>query len=245
MRDLSSAGYAAAFDFIGTMTGLSSPAERGRFALEALGRLVPSDVRSINVVDLRRRSIAAIDWPPGTCSPSHLETLMRLVETHPVIAHCARTHDFRPHRISDFVTRERFESSALYSEFYRVLSLRHELVSVVPTSATRWICIGLDRGPRCSDFSDRERALLTLIMPSLVRGCPVVDFDREPAPEGLTVRERDVLRLVCAGATNREIGCELGISPRTVQTHLEHIFEKLGVRTRTAAASALLAKALA
>lgn len=53
---------------------------------------------------------------------------------------------------------------------------------------------------------------------------------------GLTRREVEVLTWVSDGKTNAEIGQILGRSPRTVQKHLEHIFEKLGVETRTAAA---------
>jgi len=59
----------------------------------------------------------------------------------------------------------------------------------------------------------------------------------------LTQREREVLTLVAAGKTNGEIATLLAISARTVQKHLEHIFEKLGVETRTAAAVRALAAA--
>jgi DNA-binding CsgD family transcriptional regulator len=52
----------------------------------------------------------------------------------------------------------------------------------------------------------------------------------------VTHREREVLALVAAGKSNGEIGTLLAISPRTVQKHLEHIFDKLGVETRTSAA---------
>lgn len=52
----------------------------------------------------------------------------------------------------------------------------------------------------------------------------------------LTKREAEVLGWVAQGKTNWEVGKILGASPRTVQKHLEHIFEKLGVETRTAAA---------
>jgi len=51
------------------------------------------------------------------------------------------------------------------------------------------------------------------------------------------------LALVAAGKTNAEIAAILAISPRTVQKHLEHIFQKLGVETRTAAAIRALAAA--
>ena len=59
----------------------------------------------------------------------------------------------------------------------------------------------------------------------------------------VTGREREVLALVAAGKTNGEIAAILAISARTVQKHLEHIFQKLGVETRTAAAVSALGAA--
>jgi CheY-like chemotaxis protein/DNA-binding CsgD family transcriptional regulator len=53
----------------------------------------------------------------------------------------------------------------------------------------------------------------------------------------LTQRESEVLHWVIQGKTNRDIGDILGMSPRTVNKHLEHVFAKLGVETRTAAAT--------
>lgn len=53
---------------------------------------------------------------------------------------------------------------------------------------------------------------------------------------GLTRREADVLLWIARGQSNAEIGASLRISPRTVKKHLEHIFKKLSVKTRLAAA---------
>ncbi|GLS26703.1 response regulator transcription factor [Marinibactrum halimedae] len=53
----------------------------------------------------------------------------------------------------------------------------------------------------------------------------------------LTKREAEVLRWISQGKTNREIGQILDISPRTVNKHLEQVFEKIGVENRTTAAS--------
>ena len=58
----------------------------------------------------------------------------------------------------------------------------------------------------------------------------------------LTPREAEVLYWVVKGKTNRDIGDILGTSPRTVTKHLEHVFEKLGVETRTAAAALALSR---
>jgi DNA-binding NarL/FixJ family response regulator len=51
----------------------------------------------------------------------------------------------------------------------------------------------------------------------------------------LTPRELSTLRLIADGRSNKEIASELGISERTVKTHLGHLFDKLGVTSRTEA----------
>jgi DNA-binding CsgD family transcriptional regulator len=70
----------------------------------------------------------------------------------------------------------------------------------------------------------------------------LVDLDAVASPRratahGLTARELEVLRLVAAGKTNRQIAGELVISEHTVARHLQNVFAKLGVATRTAASS--------
>ena len=54
---------------------------------------------------------------------------------------------------------------------------------------------------------------------------------------GISAREREVLSLLAEGLTDREIGERLGISPRTVETHVGSLLSKLGVRNRAQAAA--------
>lgn len=122
----------------------------------------------------------------------------------------------------------------------------------LPPAACEWLarCRQQDPGAsRTTTFTLGQRRVL-------FEYCGIVEQDEmllfcEPADEmtgatltgafGLTPREAEVLRWVAAGKTNREIGLILSLSPRTVTKHLEHIFTKLGVETRTAAASRALA----
>ena len=66
-----------------------------------------------------------------------------------------------------------------------------------------------------------------------VRVAPPAAAGRGAGPYGLTERELDVIRLVGEGYTNHQISESLFVSVRTVETHLSHIFTKLGVTTRT------------
>lgn len=60
-------------------------------------------------------------------------------------------------------------------------------------------------------------------------------FESAALPEALTKREREVLRLMAAGASNKEIADALGAAEGTIKNHASSIFSKLGVRDRTRA----------
>jgi DNA-binding CsgD family transcriptional regulator len=74
-----------------------------------------------------------------------------------------------------------------------------------------------------------ETMLLLAVLP------PGVPSTSRMPTTALTPREAEVLSWLAKGKTNRDIADILGMSPRTVNKHLEHIYEKLGVETRTAA----------
>ncbi|MGH2802391.1 MAG: response regulator transcription factor, partial [Thermoleophilaceae bacterium] len=64
---------------------------------------------------------------------------------------------------------------------------------------------------------------------------PAAASDEDPF--GLTAREREVLALVAAGATNRQVGEELHMAEKTASVHVSRILAKLDVRSRTEAAA--------
>jgi DNA-binding NarL/FixJ family response regulator len=79
----------------------------------------------------------------------------------------------------------------------------------------------------------RLAARLVRRLADRARGATVPTAD--PASDHLSAREREVLRLIADGLTDRQIAESLGISPRTVATHVSSILHKLGVRNRAEA----------
>lgn len=97
----------------------------------------------------------------------------------------------------------------------------------------RYVRLTVLRGPG-PDFSERDRAVLTVLGPHLDEAYLDAERRRHPVPR-LTPRQENLLHLVAAGHTNTQIARRLGISQATVRTHLENIYGKLDVSSRTAA----------
>ncbi|MEV4778070.1 response regulator transcription factor [Burkholderia sp. LMU1-1-1.1] len=100
----------------------------------------------------------------------------------------------------------------------------------------------LARGSRRLIFSAAEYSEDEQWMIVLREESDVAQIEKLMAAFKLTQRESEVLNWLIKGKTNRDIGEILGTSPRTINKHLEHVFVKLGVETRTSAAAVALSK---
>lgn len=89
------------------------------------------------------------------------------------------------------------------------------------------------RGPGI-DFSARDVAVLTLLRPHLQAAYLAHERNRR-GPSVLTGRQREILAYVALGYTNRQIARRLELSETTVRKHLENVFARLDVSSRTAA----------
>ena len=118
----------------------------------------------------------------------------------------------------------------------------------LPIALRQWI--GKDAEASCP-WPTRERRLVFSRLGAARGGDQRLLIQSQahvPAPEALmralklTQREAEVLHWVALGKTNGEVGGVLEMSPRTVNKHLEHIFQKLNVETRTAATTVAINK---
>ena len=135
-------------------------------------------------------------------------------------------------KISDFGSRAEVRRSRYYNLWMRPYGIAHTLEVELEAPAGRTRTFHFDRhGGR--DFTERDRAVLDLLQPHLSRL-------QEPTTPELTPREREVLGCVARGLTNAQVARELWLAPSTVRKHLENVYAKLGVNTRTAAVARYL-----
>jgi DNA-binding CsgD family transcriptional regulator len=139
--------------------------------------------------------------------------------------------------IADFYSARQWHSTGMYTDVYRPQGLEHELMLSLPAGPPRapgrTIRLFFLRGSG-ADFRERDRAVLTLLRPHLHQAYLDAERGRHPIPQ-LTARQQELLSLVAAGHTNARIARRLGITETTVRTHLEHIYRRLQVSSRTAA----------
>jgi DNA-binding CsgD family transcriptional regulator len=157
-----------------------------------------------------------------------------------VCSYAARTGDLRSVvKTSDFYSARQWHSTGAYTDYCRPLGVEHDLTVCLPSALPpaagpgRYVQLTLSRGPG-PGFSERDRAVLTLLGPHLDRAYLEAERRRHPVPR-LTPRQTGLLHLVAAGHTNTQIARRLGISEGTVRKHLENIYDRLGVSSRTAA----------
>jgi DNA-binding NarL/FixJ family response regulator len=131
----------------------------------------------------------------------------------------------------------------------KIAELGAAVVLLTDNAEGNWVSQLLAAGARCvlsRDCSSQQLAAavqaaaagLTALEPETLQILlrpPLETIELEPGEEELTPRETEVLRMMTAGLSNREIASALGISEHTVKFHITSIFGKLGTSSRTEA----------
>ena len=209
-------------------------------ALSALARLIPSDAFvGYQEADLtgRLRVVELLEVVGEPPSPSMEEAYWALGWQNPL---CCRLwqREKRVLRLSDLLTARTRRRLDYYAEVWRPQGVEDALRLWLPAPPGRARSVYLERSGR--NYTDGEKTLFALLRPHFVHIRQSRELRRRAHRiPGLTEREGEVLGWVAEGKTNGEIARLLFVSPHTVRKHLENVFEKLGVHTRTAAAARL------
>lgn len=220
----------AALDLLGAMN--ESAFDKRVFAqlgVEQLPQLVASEFTTLSICHLASGRREVFGLPAGALSEQDRAAFDRHFHEHPLVRYHAYQGGRGTQRISDSLPIEQFRRSALYNDYYRRIRIDHAMALPIYVRDGVLVSFVLNRTRR--NFTDRERALLDVLRPHLARV-----YQRLNRLGGLTAREAEVLRWVAAGKSDAQIAAILHISARTVQKHLQHSYEKLGVESRTAAA---------
>jgi DNA-binding CsgD family transcriptional regulator len=136
-------------------------------------------------------------------------------------------------------SRRAWADTPLGSAFVAMGTKDEVLVPMTPLGGTdRRLLLFRDAGS--PDFSEREKAMLALARPHLAELHTRRDRELRGEPN-LTPRQWEVLRRVATGASNTQIARALGLSEATVRKHLENVYLRLDVQSRTEALARVLA----
>ena len=215
----------------------------GHFAAEvltSLASLVDCDQLSYLDMDIATCTTFMLDECEGDRvsylaqpSTNQDEVFFRHYAAAPSCSYPTRTGDHRTVTMrSDFMTDREWLQSPMYLDFLAEHGVHSELMCPLPSTGTRTRRLLFFRTGR-QDFTERDRSVLVLLRPHLVDVLRRSSATGSSAP--LTPRQREVMQLVAAGRSNAEIAALLFLSPHTVRKHLENVFERLNVSSRTEA----------
>jgi DNA-binding CsgD family transcriptional regulator len=221
--------------------------------------LLPAESNRVHLLTLQRATEEFTDDERGLLEllGPHLvqaeRRLRRLARARPPGAMMAESEQGRAVIVArndgsvDLCTQQ---ARQLLQSYFRVDLPRGRIA--LPTPIVQWLAPAIDAwttrrflGARPDPLivAKETRCLVLSVVPDPVHDRHLLTLAEEAlaAPPaslrnfGLTPREAEVLSWVAQGKTNGEVGVILGASARTVQKHLEHIFQKLGVESRTSA----------
>jgi DNA-binding CsgD family transcriptional regulator len=209
-------------------------------------RLVPADSCSYNHIG---GGPWLLTWlvEPADAFPDGGQVLQQHLHEHPVLAYVRVTGDGRARRISDFLSDRQFRSLGLYYDFYRRRGVDYQTTIMMPAPGGGLIAVALNR--QRHDFSAEDLKLFDLLRIHVGQAADIA-LRTQPAPAAeadavanplLTPRQARILQLVADGQSDRGIARILGISTRTVQAHLQHIYRTLDVTSRTEAVARIRA----
>ena len=219
-------------DAAARLAPIASTAALREEAVEILYSLVPST----------RAGWVSIDLTTGAMSGNHLPEpipfviplMPRVLSEVPMVAELLEAPVPGSLRISDTLTTEEWHARPLYAQVYRPLGGEYQIGTLLEVDQGLVETLAVFRAD--SDFTDRELAVVEEfarhVRATLARLRAAAARDARGL---LTSRQRQVLAQLESGVTVRQAATALSISEKTLENHLQAIYRRLGVSSRTAA----------
>ncbi len=212
--------------------------------LAGLADLVGTDTAGYTRVDWVRQELLGAVSAPADTNLAGSSKFREVVGQHPgfVAYRAGRLAAGESVALTQLADRHTLGRMPLYVDFYRPRGTRDQLLHVLEVGNRQAVVLTMNRSR--TGFSARDRSVVELFAPHLRqalmhhrRRTELAALTRQdqatPTLADLTPREHQVVSLLAAGRTDREIARGLTISTRTVHKHLERIYRKLGTGSRT------------
>jgi DNA-binding CsgD family transcriptional regulator len=209
--------------------------------LQGVMDLIGCDVIAFNEMDIPQRRHGSCDSHPDEdddADDAMEPVFWRFFDSCLPCSYAHQSGDLRSvTQVSDFYSEREWHAHPMWTEYAKQVGIDAEIMVNLPPRGEwtpRLLLFRSDSRP----FSERDRLLLCLLRPHL-QAVYLDAVRRRAGDTDLTPRQRELLRLVAAGYSTAEIARHLFISQGTVRKHLENIFERLSVSSRTAAVARL------
>jgi DNA-binding CsgD family transcriptional regulator len=243
MARLTRADMEAALAFAAEVgTAASEPDRADEWMLERIAGIIHSERAGYDQVDVGSCRVMHDTVYPTPVAAGKVHGWDLAGTPNPFTLFAQRSGDthFRAHRLTDL---DRGSSEPLHSgALERVLP--YAVQTRLPGEGRSHWTLELERSG--TDYTDRELLLLDALRHALLayeshrvlaaEVARLAQLSQATTPRGtLSARENEILDLVARGATNGQIAEQLWLSPATVKKHLENVYAKLEVGSRTAA----------
>lgn len=216
-----------------------------RESLDLVNNLLPLSSSGFYLVgeDMRHRGVVL----RNLSVQSERDYAQSFGEIDPLRPALFQRSDIRVACIDELKTEAELLASDYYRLFMKPLNHRHVADMFFRRDSEIIAVLTMLREPTIGPFSQVELSLLRTMQPFLEFTLNTVYLPKRYRERAsiqeryqLTERELDVVELIIAGASNKVIASELNVSVATVKTHIQHVFLKLQVPSRTALSARLL-----
>jgi DNA-binding CsgD family transcriptional regulator len=253
----------AALEFAAAAAAVSEPADLHNSLLPALCRLVGSPAAVLHEFDFAEGSEHSVYWPTEVAVLSALEAYIPVQRQHPFLLLPLSALNLSALRVSDLLAPRQWRSTGIYLDSHRHLCAEDQMMTGLRQrgACAEAVSVLTDHPP----FTDRQRDLLRAARPHLAAAvrrthhpgamhdvismagtvrrvsvpCSTPHATTAACQSSLTPAEFRVMALLATGQTSRAAAHRIGVSPRTVDKHLENVYRKLGVAGRLEALLAL------
>ena len=202
--------------------------------VEGLLQVLPAEFASLNDLDIRAQRCAAVELVDRDVPEEPFGQFWAHFWDSLPCSYTERVGRLRSEIMAtgDFYSDRQWHSTGMYTECMRPAGVDKELIIPLPGPVGIARRLIFFRSPGQA-FTDGECAAAVLLQPHISEALRL--HARLTAARLLTARQLELLQLVAAGHDNNAIARQLCLSRGTVRNHLENIFIRLGVSSRTAA----------